>query len=180
MSPANALRQVDRGLLRIEQAVVGGGILGIAGLSITNVFARNLFGGSLPFAEEVNQALMVWITFAGVGLAARHARHIRMAAFYDQLRGRGRKLAWMTISAGTALLLWALAWLALGYVIDTYAIGGVTPALRVPLWLVYAVVPVGLAVGAAEYTLTWLRNLRSEGIHASVDVEEGHEEAGVP
>ena len=164
---------LDRALLGIERAVLGAGILGIATISVSNVFARNFFGGSLPFAEELNQALMVWITFAGVGLGARRARHIRMAAFYDQLRGDARKVCWMAITAGTAALLFALAWLATGYVVTTHEIGGVTPALRLPLWLVYAVAPVGLAIGACEYALTFARNLTTRGIHASLDLEEG-------
>lgn len=175
MSRSTALRALDRALLRIEEAILGAGILGIAGVSIVNVFARNLFGGSLPFAEEVDQALMVWITFAGVGLGARRARHIRMAAFYDQLRGRARKVAWMAIAAGTAALLFVLAWLALRYVSTAYEIGGVTPALRVPLWIAYSVVPAGLALGGLEYALAFVRNLEADGIHASVDVEEGED-----
>lgn len=173
MSTADVIRLLDRGLMQLEKGVLGLGILGIAAISIVNVLARNLLGGSLPFAEEVNQALMVWITFAGIGLGARRARHIRMAAFYDQLRGRTRKIAWMTITGGTSALLLILAWLAARYVLDIYSIGGVTPALRVPLWVAYSVVPVGLAVGALEYALTVIRNLTTDGVHASIDLEEG-------
>lgn len=159
-------------MLRIEQGVITFGILGIAVLGIVNVLARNLLGGSLAFAEEVNQALMIWITFGGLGLAARRARHIRMAAFYDQLRGRARKAAWVGIVGGTSALLAVLSWLAFRYVAQTYSLGGVSPALRVPLWLTYSIAPVGLALGSLEYFLTLLRNLRNEGIHASVDLEE--------
>jgi len=142
------------------------------------VIARNLLGGSLSFVEEVNQAAMIWITFAGLGVGARRARHIRMSAFYDQLRGRSRKLAWMAITAGTSVLLLVLAWLAIRYVASSYAIGGVTPALRIPLWLVYAVAPAGLALGALEYARAFARNLSEPGIHASVDLHEGDEPSG--
>ena len=100
LTERSVTRRIDRALLQLERVVLGAGVLGIAGVSIANVLARNLAGGSLSFAEEVNQALMVWITFAGIGLAARRARHIRMAAFYDLLRRRPRKLAWMTIAGG--------------------------------------------------------------------------------
>lgn len=172
MKLREALLAFDRGLLHLEHALLAAGILGIAGVSIANVFARNVFGGSLPFAEEVNQALALWITFAGVGLAARRARHIRMAAFYDQLRGRARKVSWMAITAGTSALLFVLAGLAVQYVATAHAIGGVTPALRVPLWLVYVVVPAGLALGAVEYALAFARNFTTSGIHASFDLEE--------
>jgi len=177
MSAQRTLRQLDRALLRVETGLLGAGILGIAAVSITNVLARNVMGGSLPFAEEVNQALMLWITFAGVGVGARRARHIRMAALYDQLRGRARKVLWMVITAGTSALLFTLAWLAVRYVGTTFEVGGVTPALRIPLWCVYAVVPAGLVLGGIEYALTFLRNALSHGIHASIGLVEGAEDA---
>jgi TRAP-type C4-dicarboxylate transport system permease small subunit len=170
------VRALDRSLLWIEKGILGAAILGIAAVSIANVLARNLFGGSLSFAEEVSQALMLWITFAGVGLGARHARHIRMAAFYDQLRGPSRKALWMAIAAGTSALLLALAWLAVRYVADVHAVGGVTPALRVPLAWVYVVVPGGLLLGAVEYALTFARNVTAEGLHASFSLLEGEED----
>lgn len=176
MSARGVLRALDRALLMCEQGIVGGGILGIAALGMANVFARNLAGGSLPFAEELNQTLMVWITFAGVGLGARRARHIRMAAFYDQLGGRARKFGWMAITAGTAALLGVLTALAVVYVTNTHAIGGVTPALRIPLWATWCVVPVGLAIGTVEYALAFARNWTADGIHASFDLLEGEED----
>lgn len=166
------LRRLDTALVRLMDVVLGGGILGIAAIGIANVAARNLFGGSLPFAEELGQAFTVWITFAGVGVAARRARHIRMAAFHDQLRGRARKWSWMAITAGTAILLAALAVLAARYVVTIHAVGGVTPALGVPLWVVYAVVPVGLALGALEYARTFLHNASHPGVHVSVEIED--------
>ena len=163
---------LDRALLWLESSIVGVGVAGIALISIVNVVARNLGGGGLPFAEEASQACMLWITFAGLGLAARQARHIRMAAFYDQLRHRARRWAWMAIAAGTSLLLLLLTVLAVRYVIQAQSIGAVTPALRVPLWWVYLIVPAGLALGALEYALTWVRNLGSTQVYVSFDRTE--------
>ena len=74
------------------------------------------------------------------------------------------------------MILALLSWLAVRYVATVASIGGVTPALQLPLWLVYGVVPVGLALGSIEYALAFFRNLTGAGIHASVDLEEGAEE----
>jgi TRAP-type C4-dicarboxylate transport system permease small subunit len=169
---ARALDAFDAALLHGATAVLGGGILGIAGVGIANVVARNLGGGALAFAEEVSQAFMLWITFAGLPLAARRARHIRMAAFHDALRGRARKSTWMVILSGTSALLAVLAVLAARYLVTVHDVGGVTPALRVPLWIVYAVVPVGLGLGALEYARALAHNARREGVHASIEVAD--------
>jgi len=81
------LHQLDAAVERIEGVVLAYGVLLMAAVSIANVFARNLFDHSLTFAEEVSRILTVLITFMGIGYGVRHARHIRMSALYDQLRG---------------------------------------------------------------------------------------------
>jgi TRAP-type C4-dicarboxylate transport system permease small subunit len=178
ISPSRVLGGLNRLLLATERSLVAVGILGITAISIANVVARNLFGGSLPFAEEVEQALALWVTFGGLALGVRRARHIRMAALYDQLRDGARKVAWIVTAAGTAALLLVMTTLAVRYVAEVQSLGGRTPALRIPLAWVYAIVPVGLALGALEYALTLVRNATSSGVHASFDLEEGSDGAG--
>ena len=167
---------VDRGVLAFERAVLGAGVLGIALSNIVNVTARNLTGGSLSFIEELNQAFMIWITFAGLGLGARQARHIRMSALSDQLRGPSRKVLAVVTAAGTSLVLAVLAAYAIEYVATSQAVGRVTPALRIPSWLIQAVVPVGLGLGAFEYALDAWRILRGD---ARPEVGDPHRDTGV-
>lgn len=153
------LSALDRGIVWFEAAVLSGGVLGMAVVSIANVVGRELLGNSLAFADEVNQAFMILITFVGIGFGVRRARHIRMSAFYDQLGGRVRKTLLVIISLVTAVLLLALAWFGFQYAQHVWRTGSVTPALRMPLYLVYLWVPVGFTLGAVQYLLAVWRNL---------------------
>lgn len=173
--PAPLLR-ADEALERAERSILAGGVIGIALLGIANVVARNLLGGSLAFAEELNQILVIAVTFLGLGYGVREGRHIRMSAVYDVLQGRVRKGLLISTWAGTSLLLAYLAFLAAGYVSSMRAMGSVTPALHVPWWVVYALVPLGLALAALQYALAALRNLVSEGLHLSLRREERYDE----
>lgn len=157
--------RLDRLVENIERAALAGGVLLMAATSIANVVGRNLFGASIDFAEELNQSLLVLITFMGIGYGVRRARHIRMSAIYDQLTGRWRKGFMVMITLGTALLLAVLAWYAAVYVGNAWRIGRVTPALQIPLWAVYLVVPLGLALGALQFLLAGVRNLTTPGVH---------------
>lgn len=173
-----ALSLLDAGIARFEAAVLSGGVLAMALVTIANVTGRNVFGHSLAFADEVNQALLVLITFVGIGYAARNARHIRMSAVYDQLGGRARKALIVLISVGTCALLSALAWFGAQYAWQVYELGGVTPALRMPLYLVYAWVPVGLALGAVQYALAAWRNLTSSDTWLSYSERDEYKSVG--
>lgn len=174
------LAAADTAAGRMERTVVAWGTIGVATVNVANVIARNVFGQSLAFAEELNQALVIMVTFLGVGLGARHARHIRMSALFDQLPGPARKACWTGIAVVTSALLFYLAWIAAGYAITTHRVGSVTPALRIPLSFLYALVPVGLALGGVEYALTAVRNLRRPGLHLSTRVRDGEDPDAEP
>lgn len=162
-------------LQRFEAAVLSGGILGIAALTIANVFARSVLGFSLAWAEELVQFAMVAVTFTGLSYAAGRGRHIRMTALVDQLDERPRKALLVATSAFTAALLAGLALLAVQYVGTVRTLGSVSPALRVPLWIVYAVAPIGLGLAAIHYVGAVAKNVQSDGRWLSWDVPEAPE-----
>lgn len=179
--PSSLLRilgSLDRGIAWFEAAVLSGGVMAMAVVSIANVAGRNLFGHSLAFADEVNQALLVLITFIGIGYGVRRARHIRMSALYDQLTGKVRKTLMVFIALATAALLFALAWFAAQYAWHIYHLGSVTPALRMPLYVVYLWVPVGLTLGAIQYLLAVWRNLTSEETWLSFTERDEYKSVG--
>ena len=148
-----------------QEGVLAGSILLMSALGIANVAARNLLGESLAAADELSQALLVVLTFAGIAVGGRHARHIRMSALVDALPPTLRKPLWCAVAAGTALALGALALFAFEYVRLVAASGRVTPALRIPIVAIYAIAPLGLLAGALEYALIVRRNLRSTSLH---------------
>lgn len=158
---------LDNGIAWAEKFTLGFGVLGMTVVSIANVFMRNVLDQSITFADELNQALIILVTFAGIGYAARQGRHIRMTAIYDQLSRLPRKLMMLLITASTAALLFALAWFSLDYALQTRMTGSVTPSLQIPLWIIYAVAPFGLTIGAVQYVLTFVRNLIEHDVYVS-------------
>lgn len=172
------LKAIDNAVAWFEAAVLSVGVMAMAVVSIANVLGRNVLGHTLTYADEVSQALLVLITFIGVGYAARQARHIRMSAIYDMLGGKVRKTLWVVIALATAALLMALAWFGAQYAWHIYQLGSVTPALRMPLYLIYCWVPVGLSLGALQYLLTVWRNLTTEGTWLSFSEPDEYEPLG--
>jgi len=161
------LSATDRSIAFIERVVLAAGVLGMTTTSVANVVMRNVFDSSLAFAGEINMAFIVMVTFIGVGYAAREGRHIRMTALYDQFGRRARKALMIIMAAVTAALLFALAVYAARYATGTWRIGSVTPALRIPLALIYAFAPIGLALGGVQYVLTVIRNLLEKEVYVS-------------
>jgi len=176
-APGRMLIRLDWLIGWIENIVLSGAILLMAVLNIANVLGDNFLKQGLPFAGEINQALLVMITFVGVAKAARHGRNIRMSAIYDQLQGRWRKGLNMLITAGSAVVMFYLAYYAVLYEMQVRSIGQATPSLGIPIWTLYVLVPIGLFMTGLQYTLTTLRNLVSADLYRSFLEPETYEDA---
>jgi len=109
----------DDGLDVCERCVLIFAIMAMAAVSVANVGLRNLTGTSLLFADDVTQLLLVVVTFMGLALGARRARHIRVSAIHDLLPQGARKALLILTSFITAGLLLALTDWALDYAQST-------------------------------------------------------------
>jgi TRAP-type C4-dicarboxylate transport system permease small subunit len=173
--------RVSKVVTKIEEACLAWGILGIAALTIANVVGRTLFGTSLASAEELSQFLMVFVTFLGLGYAAGKGRHIRMTAIYDALPLKLKKAVRLFITGSTAILLFYLAYLGLRYSFGTVRdLGSLSPALQVPLWLIYLAAPTGFVLAGIQYVLAFIQNVRSEEVYLSFEQLDEYGEAPPP
>ncbi|MES0828236.1 TRAP transporter small permease [Ruegeria sp. SCP11] len=158
-TPFGFLGKIDAVIGRIEIWILGWGIILMAVNTIANVFGRYVFDQSIYFSEELNEFLIVIVTFMGLGYATRKGIHIRMSAIYDALPIKLRKGLMVVIAATTALVMAVLAWYALEYVQKVASRGRITPALQLPLYLTYVWVVIGLTLASFQYLLTAIRNL---------------------
>jgi TRAP-type C4-dicarboxylate transport system permease small subunit len=170
------LGTIDSFIGKVEIVALAGGVLLMALNTVANVICRFLLSYSIYFTEEVNRILIVLITFAGIGYAARHGRHIRMSAIFDTLPVPGRKVMMIIISAVTAIAMFALCYFAVGYIGKVATSGRVLSALQIPVYWIYLWVPVGLFITGLQYALTTVKNLTSRDVYLSTSVLEGYEE----
>ncbi|KZK85662.1 2,3-diketo-L-gulonate TRAP transporter small permease protein YiaM [Pseudovibrio sp. Ad46] len=157
--PFKLLGKVDGVISKIEVFILSWGVIAMAVNTIANVFGRYVFHQSIYFSEELNEFLIVIITFMGLGYATRKGIHIRMSAIYDALPQKLRKILMILITITTATMMATLTWYAVEYVAKVASRGRVTPALQVPLYLTYIWVVIGLGLATLQYLLTALRNL---------------------
>lgn len=165
---------LDTAISRLEAVILAVGVLLMAINTIANVVSR-LIGQTIFFSEEMNSILIVLITFAGLGYAARHGRHIRMSAIYDTLPPRLRKALTIAISTTTSLTMFALCYFAISYIGKVAASGRVLSAMQFPVYWTYLWVPVGFFVTGVQYALTAIKNLIEKDIYLSTGMLEGYD-----
>ncbi|MGY4877778.1 TRAP transporter small permease [Vreelandella aquamarina] len=167
---------IDTFISKLEAAILALGVLLMALNTVINVIARFVFGDSIMFSGELNRILIIMITFAGIGYAARHGRHIRMSAIYDALPVGGRKVLMIGIALFTSLVMFFLCYYSVLYIIDLQSKGRVLPSLQLPIWIIYVWVPLGFLITGIQYLLTAIKNLTTRDVYLSTGVVDGYKD----
>jgi len=170
------LGRIDDFIGDAEAIILAAGVLLMALNTVGNVIGRFIFQYSFFFTEEVNSILIILITFAGIGYAARHGRHIRMSAIYDALPNRSRKFMMILITIITALTMFALCYFSIGYIMKVANSGRVLPALQIPVYWIFLWVPIGFAVTGIQYALTTVKNIIEKDVYLSTQLLEGYDD----
>lgn len=165
---------IDVAIARIEAILLAVGVLAMAVNTMANVVGRFVLGQSLFFSEEVNRALIILITFAGISYAARHGRHIRMSAFFDALPPPLRKLLMIVIAVVTSAAMFLLTWYSVDYLLAQMGRGRLLPSLQVPVWWIIVWAPLGFFLTGLQYALTAIKNIIDKDIWLSTSTLEGY------
>ena len=166
----HVLHYVNKTSESIEKFVVFSSILLMMVNSTANAIGRYVFDKSVFFSEELNQFLIVAITFIGFAYAVRKGRNIRMTAMYDSLGHTAQKVVSTLISITTGLLMFYLAYKAVFYVVELKDINRLSPALQFPVYIIYSIIPVGLGMAGLQYVIAFFMNVTHKEIYLSHDV----------
>jgi len=134
-----------------ERFVLGLSIIMMSLLVMGNVVSRQLFGASWGFTEEIGGLLLIIITFGGLSYAAEQRRHISMSAIHDILPPRGQRILARTIDTVTGFLMLGMAYIALRYVVQIFESGDTSNVLRIPMFIVLIIIPLGFLLTAIRY-----------------------------
>jgi TRAP-type C4-dicarboxylate transport system permease small subunit len=159
----------------LEVSILVTCVAALAVLLIANVFARTFFS-SLYFAEEISQFLVMLITFTGVSYGVRKARHIRMGAFLDAMPPKMEKTFIMIICLISAVVMGIMCIASWEYLTNAMTKGHMTPALRVPKWTFYVIMPIGFGLAAIQYFRTIIKNFTEIDPWQSPDQQSEYED----
>ncbi|PXX92434.1 C4-dicarboxylate ABC transporter permease [Marinobacter vulgaris] len=168
------LGTIDVFISKVEAFMLAMGVILMAVNTCANVIARYVLGEGMFFSGEVNRILIILITFAGIGYAARHGRHIRMSAIYDAIPPKGRKVLMIFIALVTSVLMFFLCYHSYFYIETLASRGRILPALGIEIWWIYIWAPVGFAITGIQYLLTAIKNFTSKDVYLSTGVVDGY------
>ena len=126
------------------------------------VFSRYLLANPSSFTDELARYLMIWVGVLGAAYVAGKGNHVAITYFSEKFSTsnfKRVKLAINLIIMGFAFLGMLIGGLRLVYI--TLILEQLSPSLKIPLGLVYAVIPLSGSL-IIFYKVLDLKNMRHD------------------
>ena len=119
----------------------------LMGLAVVNVlwqvFTRFVLGDPSSFTDELARYLLIWVSLFGAAYASGKRAHLAIDLLRTKLRGAA--VHWHGIGVGAVILAFAVFVMVIGgvqLVLLSFLLGQTSPALGVPLGVVYLALPI--------------------------------------
>ena len=150
--------RTQRGLVRLLNWSVSGGVYAMTGVLILQVFCRYALGSSLSWSEELSRYLMIWTAMLGAVAVLDGAEFVAFRWIVNLLGPVQQKAVQMlTILASIAFL---CLMVYVGTKLAIHNMKQLSPALYMPIGWVYAALPAGAILIALRLAVEMLRRLR--------------------
>lgn len=127
------------------------------------VFMRYVMQASLSWSEELARYMFVWLVYIGISYGAKVMRHIKIDAglyFFPKAWRR-----YVVIIGDIIFLIFSIVivYFAWGLAVRQYMLGQLSPAMQIPLWIVYSAPCVGFALTAIREVQTIIYRIKHLG-----------------
>ena len=149
------LQGLNRALVALETCTAGALLVAVAVVVLLQVLMRYLFAYPNPWSEEVSRFCFIWLSLLGASLAVEHRAHFR----FDQVTGKLAPRTKRAVETGAraVVLIFALLLVGTGIALMDLTMAERSPALNLPVALVYAAVPVSGALMVIHMLAGWVR-----------------------
>lgn len=142
MKPAGFLKKLVFGYDKLEEYLLCGSLVFTTLVIFAQIIMRSIFNNSLVWSEELTRYVFIWQIWMGVSIAQRDKQHIKVELLFSFVKNEKAK----SVIDIVATLIW-VAFSAFLLVNGTQLVqqmisrGNVSSAMRLPMYLVYIVLP---------------------------------------
>ncbi len=144
---------LNRALVTLETRAAGALVITVAAVVLLQVLMRYLFAYPNPWSEEVSRFCFVWVSLLGASLAVEHRAHFGFDQVTRKLDPRTKKA--VEVGARVVVLAFAVLLITTGVALMDLTMGERSPALNLPVALVYAAAPVSGALMVVHMLAGW-------------------------
>ena len=128
---------------KLEEYLLCGSLVCTTLIVFAQVIMRKVFNDSLTWSEELTRYIFIWQIWLGVSIAQRDKQHIKVELLKSLVKNE-KGISVVDICATLVLIAFNVFLVINGseLVNQMYTRGNVSGAMRLPMWIVYSVLPI--------------------------------------
>lgn len=119
-------------------------------MGVLQILFRFVLNFSLSWTEELSRYLFVLMVYTGASLAIKRKRHVRVELVDIYVKGKIKKYIFILNDLVMIWLLILVGYAGLKISITTFEMEQLSPALGLPMYLVYGIIPLTFFIGVVR------------------------------
>lgn len=165
----NLIKKLDE---KFEEVILGSLLIGISCVIMLQIVLR-LMKMSLPWPEELARYFYVWSVFLSLSYLIRTRTNLRVDLLLDFLPGKLQRVLEVILQMINALFFGTLFYHSFAVITAVKMSSQTTPALEIPMYLVYLVIPFGFLLStlrALQQMCIFLRGDKHKPIEVTSEI----------
>ena len=169
----SGLKKLDHVMDKLEENIVGIATLLMVLIIFINVVLRNFASTSLSWGNEASSYLNIIAVYLAVGAGFKFGDHVGVSVFVDYVFPKKWRKGLDVI---TELVNLAFCGMCVVFAIRMMMLqaqmGQVSAVLRMPLWIIYGVIMVGMIFACVRIIMNIVRIVKNDKLSAGSEIEE--------
>ena len=145
------MKKVLQILNKIEENSASSLLIITSLLVFVQVILRKGFNYSISWSEEVSRMMIAWFIFIGSNMAVKENAHVSMDVLASILTGRVKIVIEIMVNIVNIIFCIVMINAGIGMIKSAIEIGSMATSVRIPLYIPYASVPVGISLMLLRY-----------------------------
>lgn len=131
-----------------EETILGILLVGMSLILLIQILMRVVAQNSLTWAEEIARYFYVWSVFLSIGCTIRMRNILRVDLVLQLIPAKARRVVELLLDAANVVLYAFLCKCSITVVQGVQNSGQTSPALELPMYAIYFIIPVGFALAS--------------------------------
>lgn len=153
------LAKIEKTLSGVEEAIIFLSIISSLILVFINILLRFFFSKGFVFSEEYARYSMVLLVYIGVSQAIKKDTMIRVDILSHFLP-KSKFFLDISASVFSMIVAFMLFWFGLEFTIWQYSTGQTSIGMELPMWIAFAVVPMGALLMLMRYLVKTIEMIK--------------------
>ena len=124
------------------EEILGGILMAVIFLCATfQVLNRFMLHSSAPWTEELCRYAFIWVAFLGVANGVKRGTHLNVDLIDSVLPKKVKAVLDVVLDAAFLLLMAYMLKISIDYLMRVARYGTVSVGLKIPMWIVYSILP---------------------------------------